>query len=193
MIRVAVSAGHNPSKVGACHEGFCEYPETEVWRDALTDALTARGIEVFVVDPTGLTAKVASLNAANCDMAIEVHFNACGGCGASGAETLYYPGSAKGKVAAELVQAQLCAAMGNKDRGVKEGWYKMDRPGVVDFYGDEDGDEMPDYFLRKTNCTALIVEPEFVEFSERIVAKRGEACQAMADGIVDALAALGHT
>lgn len=192
MIRVAVSPGHNASKVGACHEGFCEYPETESWRDVLAVALAAKGIEVFKVNPAGLTAKVASINAMDCAMAIEVHFNACGGCGASGTETLYYPGSVKGKAAAELVHVRLHAAMGNKDRGVKEGWYKMDRPGVVDFYGDEDGDEMPDYFLRKTNCTALIVEPEFVEYSERIQAKRGEACKAMAEGIVDALAALGH-
>lgn len=179
-IRVAVSPGHNAGAVGACHEGFCEYPETVIWQGLLACALLAKGIEVFKVDPDGLKEKVASINAMTCHMAIEIHFNACGGCGASGAETLYYPGSAKGKEAAQLVQARLCAAMGNKDRGVKEGYYQMNP------------DNKPDYFLRATNCTALIVEPEFVEHPDKIQAKRAQACEAMAEGIVDALAVLGH-
>lgn len=180
-IRVAVSPGHGAgSDVGACHEGFCEYPETEAWRDGLADALLKKGIEVFKVDAAGLTDKVKSINAMDCQLAIEIHFNACGGCGASGAETLYYPGSVNGKAAAELVQAQLCAAMGNRDRGVKKGYYQMNP------------DKGPDYFLKATNCTALIVEPEFVEYPDRIQSKRGKACEAMAEGIVDALAALGY-
>ena len=181
MIRVAVSAGHYPDSVGACHEGFCEYPETEIWQGLLACALAAKGIEVYKVDPTGLGKKVSSLNAQNCALAIEIHFNACGGCGASGAETLYYPGSVKGKHAAELVQVRLCAAMGNRDRGVKEGWYQMNPA------------KGPDYFLRTTNCTALIVEPEFVDHPDKIKSKRAPACNAMAEGIVDALAALGHS
>jgi hypothetical protein len=74
------------------------------------------------------------------------------------------------------------------DRGAKEGWYKMDRPGVIDFYGDEDGDEMPDYFLRKTNCPALILEPEFIQQYGHIKNSRKVGTQAIAAAIQETLA-----
>jgi hypothetical protein len=146
--------------------------------------LADRRVDVFLAPTGGLRNKVRAINAEHCDLAIEIHFNACGNCGASGCETLYFPGSTKGKAAAEIMQQALVDAMGNRDRGVKEGWYKMDRPGVVDWYGDEDGDEMPDYFLKATNCAALILEPEFIE---KIPAKWDlvdDACKAIGEAII---------
>jgi len=154
-----------------------------MWTKKLLIALAKRGQEYFITSRSDLRGKVEEINAAGCDIAMEIHFNACGGCGASGCETLYHPGSQKGLNYAEVVQQALCKAVGNKYRGTKEGWYKMDRPGTVDFYGDEDGDEKPDYFLRATNCPALILEPEFIEHTDVIMAKINAGTDAIADAV----------
>ena len=39
----------------------------------------------------------------------------------------------------------------------------MDRPGVVDYPGDVDGDENKDAFLALTNCPAVITEAYFLD------------------------------
>jgi len=59
--------------------------------------------------------------------------------------------------------------MDNNDRGVKEGYYQMNKAKGVD------------YILRATNCPAIIIEPEFVQCSENILDKREEACKAIAE------------
>jgi hypothetical protein len=83
------------------------------------------------------------------------------------------------------MQKALINAMGRdaKNRGVKEGWYKMDRPGVKDYDGDVDGDENPDYFLAKTRPVSLILEPEFMQQLETIQSCREAACRAVCDAI----------
>ena len=189
MKKVALSAGHYQAKPGACHEGKCEHKLAKNWVNEIWTALRSKEDRphITLVSSGPLKDKVATINALYGDLALEVHFNACGGCGASGCETLYYPGSQKGEVAAGIMQKHLQAAMGNKNRGIKEGWYKMDRPGVVDFYGDEDGDEMPDYFLRKTNCTALILEPEFIEHLDVINDKMKVGAEAIANAVMEIL------
>lgn len=166
--RVAVSAGHYAEKQGAVFDGVTEFDETVPWQTELIGMLREKGIETLYVEPQGLTGKVKQINAGNCDLAIEIHFNAGGLPTTKGCEILFYPGSKAGMEAARRIQLPLAKAMQTKSRGVKPGWYRMDRPGVVDFYGDEDGDEMPDYFLRATNCTALILEPEFIQHIGRI-------------------------
>jgi len=161
MTRIALSAGHWPQARGACSGGICEHEQAAHWCALIAQHLQDT-IEVFHV-PTGpLPEKVANINAKNCDLAVELHFNACGGCGAEGAETLYYPGSSKGKAAAGYLQRAMVKC-GVRSRGIKEGWYKQDYPGRVDYHGDIDGDEHPDYFLKATNCTALVLEPEFID------------------------------
>ena len=163
-MKVGLSFAHNPKSPGACMGMVCEYSLSRQWTKRLAMELRDRGIGYFLSNGTSLRHdKVPEINAAGCDLAIEIHFNACGDCGASGSETLYHPGSDLGEMFASIMQDYVCNAMGNKNRGIKEGWYQMDRPGVVDFYGDEDGDEKPDYFLKATNCPALILEPEFIE------------------------------
>lgn len=174
MYRVAVSAGHYAEKQGAVFEGVTEFDETVPWQfeliAALIDMSAKRGVlaQPFHIDEGTLTEKVKQINGLNCDLAVEIHFNAGGTATTKGCETLFYPGSAAGEAAAVRIQTPLAIAMETKSRGCKPGWYRMDRPGVVDFYGDEDGDEMPDYFLRATNCTALILEPEFLQQIESI-------------------------
>ena len=190
MFKVAVSAGHNPQAQGAVWEGVTEYDETVLWQeellkafDRVSDARPNVPMEAHSIATGKLGAKVREVNNLHCNLALEIHFNAAGRAEVRGCETLYYPGSANGLHVAKRVQLPLAKAMDTKSRGCKEGWYKMDRPGIVDFYGDEDGDEMPDYFLRKTNCTALILEPEFLSQIERIREKRVEACRVIAEEI----------
>jgi hypothetical protein len=181
-MKIALSAGHYPEAPGACHDGHCEHEEAAAWCAYMTPHLLRHGIDIFHV-PTGpLPDKVAAINRADCDVAVEIHFNACADCGASGAETLFYPGSRSGEEAAWMVQAAM-VAQGARNRGVKEGWYKMDRPGIVDYAGDIDGDETPDYFLSATNCPAIIIEPEFIEQWPLIQRRRIGTVAAIAEAL----------
>lgn len=185
MKKIALSAGHNPKARGACHDDVCEHEVAAAWVSFIAQELPG-DIEVVFVPTGSLPQKVKAINDAKCDLAIEVHFNACGGCGAEGCETLYYPGSASGRDAAYYLQAAM-AGTGVRNRGVKEGWYRMDRPGVKDYDGDKDGDEAPDYFLKATNCTALIVEPEFIDNYDRFSKIQLPMSRAIARGIVEYL------
>lgn len=157
---IAISIGHYRAAPGACWDGLCEFEIAEQWGRLITEELQFR-TAVTLIAPGKLPAKVKEINSIRATIAMEIHFNAAGGRG-RGTETLYMPGSAKGKQAAELVQHGMVEVMRTRDRGVKEGWYKMDRPGIKDYPGDVEGDEQPDYFLRKTNCPAIIIEPEFI-------------------------------
>lgn len=186
-MKVGMGIAHYMAAPGACHDGMCEWEQSAFWTALLQSHLLDMGYEVVVAPEGLLPQKVEFLNEEKCDLVLEIHFNACGDCGASGCETLCHPGSEKGKVAAEIIQRHLQPALGIKDRGVKEGWYKMDRPGVTDFPGDVEGDEKPDYFLRATNCTALILEPEFIEKLADIKPKRMAAVRAIAEGIQEVL------
>jgi len=59
------------------------------------------------------------------------------------------------------------------DRGVKEGYYKMSPANGID------------YFLRRTKCTSLIIEPEFIHRKELIQKHRDVACKAIAKALLD--------
>lgn len=181
MAIIAISAGHNSNAVGACHDGFCEFPETLRWAERIAQHLLEMGHSPVLIPATDLKQKVRAVNDSKAAFALEVHFNS-GSLKAAGSETLYCPGSARGKMAAKRIQAAVSQFF-TPDRGVKEGWYRMDRPGVVDFEGDKDGDEVIDYFLRKTNCPAVIIEPEFIHHREKIESNRDACCLAIAKAV----------
>lgn len=192
MKTLIISAGHNPSARGAHWQNSYEYDHTSIWVNRIANNLINRGVKVVQI-PTGrLTDKVRNVNktaVSEPSIAVELHFNSAGKTYVEGNETLFYPGSKKGKrIAKEFNESFMQSARPfvKKDRGVKEGWYKMDRPGIVDFYGDKDGDEMPDYFLRKTACPALILEPCFMCQLPDI----GDDWERVADSIADALYAI---
>lgn len=187
--KVGLSVAHYPKRVGATSCGFSEHYESEVWTLLVKKALEGRGVEVVVAPVGGLTSKVAWLNKQNVDVALEIHFNGSVNPKVSGCETLYYPGSKKGARFASIVHSCYEVFMGNKNRGVKEGWYRMDRPHVVDYPEDKEGDEKPDYFLKKTNCPALILEPDFISQIENITKKRFTASAKIAQGILQFLEA----
>ena len=167
---IFVSAGHHPAAPGATHERFTEYDEAIIWAEKLVELLGDEGMLV----PTGvLQSKVDYINSRliNGDIALEIHFNAAadgdGNPVGRGSETLYYPGSAKGEALATAVQAAL-ADVFPPDRGVKEGWYRMDP------------NRGPDFFLKRTKCPAVILEPEFVHRNDIIIEKRDEAVEKLA-------------
>lgn len=189
MKTVILSAGHYPAKSGASWEGTREHDVAVQWVDEIADYLTLMGVEVIEIESTGLTEKVRNVNewckTHDC-IAIELHFNSAGPKYVQGNETLYYPGSDEGKSIAEVYNEEFFSRVEEyivKDRGVKEGWYRMDRPGIIDFYGDEDGDEMPDYWLRKTACPAIILEPCFMCQLDDIGDNWVECARAIGDAI----------
>jgi hypothetical protein len=192
---ILVSAGHYPAAKGAQFQGFTEYPETAAWADALVVAINGVGENktdyplAMRIKDGHLRDKVKEVNeickATKVFCAIEIHFNSANVPGVKGSETLYAPGSQRGRKIARIVQRHL-AKQYPPNRGIKEGWYRMDRPGVIDYAGDVEGDEIIDYFLRKTMCPALIIEPEFVQNYDLIVQTKAEGILALAEGLIDA-------
>lgn len=169
MKTLLLSAGHYPERSGASWKNYREHDQAVKWVREIAQYLVLKHRTNAVVIRTGkLPEKVKAVNhwadKHDC-LAVELHFNSAGSVYVQGAETLFYPGSINGKAAAEkfhtgfMIQSK---AHVKKDRGIKEGWYRLDRPGVVDYAGDVDGDETPAYWLRKTKCTALILEPCFM-------------------------------
>jgi len=161
---IFISAGHHPAKPGATFQRFIEHDEAVIWSELLYDTI---GTGASLVPPGTLQAKVDFINARilNGDIAIEVHFNSAKANGqhvGRGCETLYYPGSEKGEKLATAAQAAL-AEVFPPSRGVKEGYYRMDPSRGADF------------FLARTKCPAIIIEPEFVHRFDIITDNRTEA------------------
>ena len=171
---ILISAGHYPARPGACFGDFCEHGEAVKWRDLIVHKLGVMGIQAATVPPGSLRKKVDYINKKGATCAVEIHFNAATkkekgkvvNVG-KGCETLYAPGSTKGIAFAEYVHGEL-ANLFSPDRGIKEGWYRMDPAQGVDF------------FLAKTNCPALILEPDFIHRKDIITVKRVEACVILA-------------
>ena len=159
MRKIAFSVGHRPARPGYKVNRISEYSELFNLAAYLIQMFSQKSVLAYMIGTGTLQNKVAHINKLNVDLAIELHLNAGGG---HGAETLYCPGSRKGKILAQKVQDQI-VLLGMRDRGVKEGWFHMDKPGVKEHAGDVEGDEVKDYFLEKTNCPAIIIEPYFLD------------------------------
>lgn len=178
---IVLSAGHYPQDKGAVFESRNEHDEALKWLEHIV--LTLRKTHDVMVVPTGpLPAKVTWINALHHELkvsiAVELHFNSDPLRRGIGCETLYCPGSVKGRAAASILQDGL-ATVFPPNRGIKEGWYRQDRPGHVDYANDIDGDEKVDYFLKATNMTALIVEPLFMHQTRELDAHWGLGCDAI--------------
>lgn len=183
-----ISAGHHPNDPGAINTSdstFTEYSQTVLWVDCLASYLTQKGVGYVKVPSTTLKEKIRFINKLtdNIICAIEIHFNSSSSPSASGCETLYCPGSVKGLHYASMFQ-KIMAKHIRPDRGFKEGWFRGDKPGHVDYVGDVDGDEHVDAFLSQTKPTALILEPEFIHNKYNIVLKMEDVCKGLA-GLMD--------
>lgn len=194
MTMLIVSPGHYPAEPGACYPAgqrlYCEHGEALEWVRRI--AFYARNrVMVDIAPSLWLGDKVRWINrhVPSAELAAEIHFNSDPKHAGRGCETLYCPRSEAGALAARIVQGAMSNVLG-PDRGVHEGWYRMDRPGHVDYPGDTDGDENVDYFLKATACPALILEPEFIHHRERINEVRDEACEQIAHALAEAIDAL---
>lgn len=171
---IFISVGHHREKQGASYKGVTEYALATIWAEAVLIELRKRGVTSQLVFGT-LKEKVMSINNGYPTVAVEIHFNSArsseGEPIGKGSETLFYPGSMRGKRLAECIQAYLGKAY-EPDRGVKEGWYQMNPM------------RGPDYFLAKTSCPSVIVEPEFIHRLDEIRGKYIKGCAAIASGIV---------
>lgn len=161
-MRYFISAGHHPAAPGAVNGVFVEHDEAVLWQDTLCELLGDFAVRV----PVGvLRTKVDFINARvlDGDVAIEIHFNAAqdenGTPVGRGCETLHYPGSQAGIALAHMCQ-DVMSEFYAPDRGVKEGWYRLDPS------------RGPNFFLARTRCPAVIIEPEFVHRYDIIRAKK---------------------
>lgn len=184
---ILLSAGHHPGDKGAVKfddNSFNEYDEARKWVVALGGELSLLGLRYHSVPTGALSSKIKYIN--NFDepvlMALEIHFNSAANYRAVGSETLYCPGSVKGKEYATKIQDAM-AKVFKPSRGVKEGWYRQDKPGHVDYAGDVEGDEKKDAFLSQTKPVSLILEPEFIHNRGIIVANRDRVCKLIAGAI----------
>jgi len=180
---IFISAGHYPSRPGAGHNNFYEHDEAVLWSRDIFDALfnladTDEPIAFEV--PTGvLKDKVSYINhrAVANSIAVEIHFNAAvdaaGNNIGRGCESLYFPGSETGKEVATRLNDALAVDFA-PNRGVKEGWYRMDKRRGADF------------FLEKTSCPAVILEPEFIQHREKIQLHRQATCERLAEALIKA-------
>ena len=170
---IFLSIGHYADEPGACFGDFCEHEEAAAWVAHIAYRCQQNGHDVLIVPSGKLTDKVSYINdrTVEGDLAVEMHFNSDAQQAGHGALTLYYPGSVKGKVMAQRVQAAMEPLMGRHWDGAMPGYYRMDPR------------NKPDYFLRATDCTALILEPAFIHDRQLIESKRRDACIAIADAL----------
>lgn len=196
---IFVSAGHGPVDPGVVYQNFGEHAEACRWRDEILRVGNLLGVPFEGVPEVNLMDKVSCINrriqqlGGKHHIAIEIHFNAGGTPGQTrGSETLYAPGSSRGELLAQIVQEAVTGFF-PPSRGVKEAWYRQDHPHRVDYAGDADGDEKPDYFCVKTVCPAVILEPEFIYERTNIQSKREAACRSIAAALVNAHQVLSKT
>lgn len=177
---IYVSIGHHAEAKGASFGDFNEYDEATIWANLLVAMLADSSL---LVPPGALKTKVEYVNnQSDAVVALEIHFNSAkktivNAAGAneeinvgSGSETLYCPNSIPGFKLATAVQKELGRVF-KPDRGVKEGWYRMNPK-----FG-------PDFFLVQTKIPSVIVEPEFIHRKETIINSREEGCYAIARGL----------
>lgn len=185
-----ISSGHNIKSPGARIDSFNEHAEAVLWSGLVLDELSYLDIDAEYVPSASLQEKVRFINNRHTLLAIEIHFNSAlnskGRHIGQGSESLYYPGSEKGKILATCIQKYL-SPLFLPDRGIKEGWYRSDKPGHIDYAGDIDGDEKPDYFLKYTNCTSVIIEPEFIHHYKTIRDLRSEGSKLIVQGLIEAI------
>lgn len=186
---IFLSAGHYPNSPGACFFDFCEHAEAFKWVTKIS-LLIRQQSHVATVPSGFLSEKIKWINEFKSepgDLAVEIHFNS--NVDVKGCETLYCPGSEKSMKAAEIIQAAM-EPLFPPGRGIKEGWYRMDRPGHIDYPGDMNGDEKLDAFIKDTKPPAVIIEPDFISQRARIEQNRDSACLVLASAIIKASQAI---
>lgn len=119
--KVAIVIGHNKDQPGAVRtsDGVSEY----VWNSRLADLIVAQAPTRYVVirrtkGAGEISRAYDAVDASGAVASVELHFNAAASTAATGTETLS-SGSTRSLRLANLMQAEMVAALGLKDRGVK--------------------------------------------------------------------------
>ncbi len=165
---IAVSAGHYNKAQGAVSKsGLVEWKLAIEWASIICDNLVTDNV---LVPSARLMQKVNYINTLHvpAKLAIEIHFNSDATGRARGSEVLYYPGSVAGKHAALAIQKRL-GILAPPNRGIKPGYYQLDPSQPVD------------YFLRAVRCTALIIEPCFINYYDDIRHRAESICRMIAN------------
>ena len=174
---IFLSAGHYPERPGACFNDFCEHGEAVRWVNEIVSVID---VGVVIVPTGSLKKKTEYINnydtGGESSICVEIHFNSALKDGhhiGTGAECLHMPESQKGAYVAHEIQGAIVADKEICDRGIKEGWYRMNR---------RNG---PDYFLSKTRYPAVIIEPEFIQHMRVIQLKREDTCSRIAEKLIE--------
>jgi N-acetylmuramoyl-L-alanine amidase len=142
--------GHKKSSQGACNKkhGICEYDFNEQLACDVYDKLKDKGskINVRIIKRKRYKDLPDDINKVGGNFFISLHCNAFNGEW-NGTETLYYYKSKNSRKIAEIVQGELLAAFGFKNRGVLPRATE-DRGGTL---------------LRYTNMPGVIAEPFFID------------------------------
>lgn len=146
---VFLNPGHGGSDPGAVANGFKEKDLNLIIALSCRDELKRHDVKVAMgrdkdVDRTS-SEIIEICNGSNADLAVDVHNNAGGG---DGAEVYYYSGGGTSKTLANNILAEVIK-VGQNSRGIKT---KVSSDGSDYFY-----------FIRETNCPAVIVECAFVD------------------------------
>lgn len=166
--------GHNEQEPGSCSDNYCENELAKEWAKQIFDNLALESFDPLLISSDEypeLQDKVQIVNEINPIGAVELHFNS--NIDAKGSESLYYPGSEKGKELASYVQEQFEKNdVFQPNRGVKEGYYwsEGEKGGIL-------------YLLRKTTCPTVIIESEFISNEEVIINNKDIGCQSISQAI----------
>lgn len=149
-MKIGLIVGHKPNRPGACNKkhNICEYQFNDKLASDISDAVSKLYPEISTVIIHRRTYKTlpSDVNKAGPDVAISLHCNAFNGKW-NGTEVLYYHRSKKGKAVAEILQKNLLAVLGFRDRGTLPRSVE-DRGGTL---------------LKYTHMPCVIAEPFFID------------------------------
>jgi N-acetylmuramoyl-L-alanine amidase len=149
FMKIALVIGHSKTSQGAVNKAtkLTEFKYNEQLAKDVQQELQKENHEGVLVYRTTLAALPAQVNKLQPRIGIEFHCNASAKANAKGAEVLYWHTSTKGKKVAEILQAEIVAALGNPNRGAK--------PRTL---GERGATQ-----LKETNMPYVILEPFFID------------------------------
>lgn len=147
---VVIDAGHGGSKPGAVKNGVKESVVNLSIAKKTKVLLEQYGYKVIMTrtddSNVELSERCKIANDAGADIFVSIHNNSVDSPSAEGTEVLFFPTSTGGKKLAKLIQEELVASIGLKDRGIVE---RSDL-----------------YVLNNTDMPAVIVEGAFISNPE---------------------------
>ena len=136
----------NPSSLNIDANGLQSKDVTLGIGQKVAANLNASGITTELQQLDSVEAIYTASNKSGADLFVAIHCNSASAA-ASGTETFYCQGSAKGEKLAQNIQSRIIAALGTVDRGIKD-----DTQSASGSLG----------VLRKTACPAVLVETAFI-------------------------------